>query len=90
MFSDEQHAITYTEAVKMTDEKKLRKKLSEMIRLSGKTQTEIARVTGISQTQISRYLNGKIVPSLLTFSTLCSFLDVDANDILCVADFRLD
>ncbi len=60
------------------------KKLAEAIRQSGFTQKEIADKIGVRQQQISSYLNGKTLPALDTLSRLCTVLDLDSNEILCV------
>lgn len=60
------------------------KRLAEAIRQSGMTQQQIATAVGIRQQQISSYLQGKTLPALDTLSRLCTVLDLDANDILCV------
>ena len=60
------------------------KKLAESILQSGMTQQEIALKIGVRQQQISSYLHGKTLPSLDTLSRLCTALDLDANEILCV------
>ena len=60
------------------------KKLAEGILQSGMTQEEIALKIGVRQQQISSYLHGKTLPALETLSRLCTALDLDANEILCV------
>ena len=60
------------------------KRLAEAIIQSGLTQTEIATKIGVRQQQISSYIKGKTLPALDTMSKLCSVLDLDANEILCV------
>lgn len=60
------------------------KRLAEAIIQSGLTQTEIATKIGVRQQQISSYIKGKTLPALDTMSKLCSVLDLDANDVLCV------
>lgn len=60
------------------------KKLSEAIKRSGCKQEEIAKYVGVKQQQISNYVKGLNLPALDTLSRLCTFLDLDANDILCV------
>ena len=60
------------------------KKLAEAIKQSGYTQRQIAEQINVTQQQISSYINGKNLPALDTLSKLCSFLDLDANEILCV------
>ena len=59
-------------------------KLAEAIRQSGLTQREIAEKIGVKQQQISCYISGKTLPALDTLSRLCTALDLDANEILCV------
>lgn len=59
-------------------------KLAEAIKESGKTQTEIAKNLGIKQSTISHYLKGDIMPALDTLANLCVYLDLDANEILCI------
>ena len=60
------------------------KRLAEAIIQSGLTQTEIATKIGVRQQQISSYIKGKTLPALDTMSKLCSVLDLEANDVLCV------
>lgn len=60
------------------------KRLAEAIIQSGLTQMEIATKIGVRQQQISSYIKGKTLPALDTMSKLCSVLDLDANDVLCV------
>lgn len=69
---------------------KIRQKIAEAISMSGLTQTELAKRLGIKQQQISCYIKGQKAPALDTFAKLCAVLDVDANDILCVADYSAD
>lgn len=66
----------------------IRQKLVEAINRSGKTQSEIAQTLGIKQTQISCYIHGRKLPALDTLANLCAVLDLDANDILCVNDYK--
>ncbi|MCH5146494.1 MAG: helix-turn-helix transcriptional regulator [Clostridiales bacterium] len=49
---------------------------------SGKSKTDIARAIGVSNPTVSQYLSGRIQPSIVTLSKLCTFLDVSADDIL--------
>ncbi|MBQ7323325.1 MAG: helix-turn-helix transcriptional regulator [Clostridia bacterium] len=68
----------------MTTIIEISKKLAEAIQQSHLTQREIAAKIGVRQQQISSYLTGKTLPALDTFSRLCTVLDLDANEILCV------
>ena len=63
-------------------------KIAEAIQQSGMTQTELAERINVKPTQISCYKTGKKLPALDTLCKLCAVLDIDANDILCVAEYR--
>ena len=65
------------------------KKLAEAIQQSGLSQTEIAKKIGVRQQQISSYIHGNTLPALDTLSRLCSLLDLDANEILCVEKTKI-
>ena len=68
----------------MTTTVEISKKIAEAIRQSGLTQKEIADKIGVRQQQISSYLQGRTLPALDTLSRLCTALDLDSNEILCV------
>lgn len=61
------------------------KKISESIKQSGYSQSEIARALNITPQTISCYVHGKKLPALDTFANLCTILDLDANEILCIS-----
>ena len=63
---------------------KISENIKREIETSGKSKTEIARALGISCPTVSQYCSGRSQPSLATLSKLCVFLDVSADDILCV------
>ncbi len=65
----------------------IRKRLQEVIKASGLTQTELARHLGVGQQTISEYLHNRSMPALDTFANLCIVLDVDPAYILGVEDF---
>lgn len=65
---------------------KIRKRLQEAIKQSGKSQTALAKQIGIGQQTISEYLHGKSMPALDTFANLCKVLELDANEILCISE----
>ena len=71
----------------MINLEQIRTKLKEAISQSELTQKEVAEKTGVKHQQISCYLNGKEMPSLETFAKICAVLDLDANEILCIADY---
>ena len=56
--------------------------LKQEIEQSGKTKTEIANAIGVSKPTVSQYISGRIQPSLVTLSRLCTFLNCSADDIL--------
>lgn len=62
----------------------IQKKLLEAIKHSHLTQAELGVKIGVSQSAISHYVRGDIMPALDTLSRLCTVLDLDANEILCV------
>ncbi len=62
----------------------IQKKIAAAIRNSGKSQITIAKEIGISQSAVSHFIKGDILPALDTLANLCAFLDLDANDMLCI------
>lgn len=62
----------------------IRKKLIKEIKQSGITQKTIAQAIGIKQPTLTQYIKGKCMPALDTFAKICKFLDLDANDMLCI------
>lgn len=66
----------------------IHERIAEAIKHSGLTHTEIARRLGIRQQTVSHYVKGDKLPALDTLANLCAVLDLDANDILCVNDYK--
>ena len=66
----------------------IRQRITETIKQSELTQTELAPRLGVGQQTISEYIRGKSMPALDTFANLCAILDVDANDILCINEYK--
>lgn len=62
----------------------IRNNLQKAIKESGMKKTEIAEKLNIKPPTLSQYLNGRAMPALDTFANLCKFLDLDANEILCI------
>ena len=58
--------------------------LAEALKQRTITQEELAKRIGVNQSMISHYITGRSMPALDTFSRICTVLDLDANDILCV------
>jgi len=63
-------------------------RIREEIKFSGLSRKDLALDLNVSQYTISEYIRGKSLPALDTFFNLCMVLDIDANDILCVAEYR--
>ncbi|MDE7075943.1 MAG: helix-turn-helix domain-containing protein [Clostridia bacterium] len=61
----------------------IQKRLAEVIKQSGMSQTTIAKALNITQSNISHYLKGDKMPALDTLANLCKLLDIDTNYILC-------
>ena len=65
----------------------IKTKLAEVIKESGKTQTELSKLLKIRQSNISHYIKGDKMPALDTFANLCAVLDVDPAYILCIKNY---
>lgn len=63
-------------------------KIAEAIRQSGISQTELAHRLNIGQSNISHYIKGDKLPALDTLANICAELDIDANDILCIENYK--
>ena len=68
----------------MTTMEQIRNALIEALKQSNIKQEDLAKKIGVSQSMISHYVSGRKMPALDTLSRLCTVLDLDANDILCV------
>ena len=65
---------------------KFQERFVEMLKISGKKQTEIAKAVNVSKQCISDYKTGKSIPSIETLYLLCEFLDVSADYLLGLSD----
>ena len=65
---------------------KFKERFNEILKNSGKTQTEIANELEVSRQAISEYKAGRSVPSLEKLYVLCKFLDVSADYLLGLDD----
>lgn len=65
---------------------KFQERFVEILKISGKRQTEIAEAAKVSKQCISDYKTGKSVPSIETLCLLCEFLDVSADYLLGLSD----
>ena len=68
----------------MTTMEEIQKAFIEALKQSDLKQDELAKRIGVSQSMISHYISGRKMPALDTLSRLCTVLDLDANEILCV------
>ena len=68
----------------MTTTNEIQKALTEALKQSPFTQAQLAEKIGVTQSMISHYISGRKLPALDSLSRLCSVLDLDANEILCV------
>ena len=68
----------------MTTITEIQEALTEALKQSPLTQVQLAEKIGVTQSMISHYISGRKLPALDTLSRLCSVLDLDANEILCV------
>ena len=66
----------------------IQERLIEAITLSGLKKIELAKQIGVSHQAVSQYVNRESMPALDTFAKLCAVLDLDANEILCVNEFK--
>ena len=59
----------------------LGKKMKELRKSFGLTQTELAEKTGLSRVNYTRYENGKIRPDYETIIKLADFYDVSLDEL---------
>ena len=74
----------------MITDNEIREKLKTAIRTSGKTQKDIAKNIGITQQSLNQYLKDRALPTLATLANICRYLDLDANEILCINDNKTE
>ena len=65
---------------------KFQERFVEILKISGKRQTDIAEAVNVSKQCVSDYKTGKSVPSLETLCLLCEYLDVSADYLLGLSD----
>ena len=68
----------------MTTLENIQTALAEALKQRTITQEELANRIGVNQSMISHYITGRSMPALDTLSRICTELDLDANEILCV------
>ena len=70
--------------MKMVTLQNIQEALAEALKQRNMTQEELAKRIGVNQSMISHYITGRSMPALDTLSRICTELDLDANEILCV------
>ncbi|MBD5100926.1 MAG: helix-turn-helix transcriptional regulator [Clostridiales bacterium] len=65
----------------------IQNKLTKAVEQSRFTKTGISKEIGIKETTLEKYLYGNTKPPVYIFANLCKILNLDANDILCVAEY---
>ncbi len=66
---------------------KFKERFNEVLKQSGKKQTEIALALNISKQCVNDYRTGKTFPSIETLYLLCKYLDVSADYLLGLSDY---
>lgn len=60
--------------------------LAEIIAESGYSQNEVAKMTNIPQPVISRYVNGRVIPSVVNIIKLSYALNCDIRELIDFGD----
>ena len=60
--------------------------LAEIIEESGYSQNEVAKMTNIPQPVISRYVNGRVIPSVVNIIKLSYALNCDIRELIDFGD----
>lgn len=66
----------------------IKERLSDEIKNCGLTTVEIAKRIGVSPEMITQYKTTKKLPRLDTFAKLCRELDLSADEILGLKDYK--
>ena len=74
----------------MINNAQIKLKIKDLIKHSGMTQTELARRLGVSSGTVSHFVIGDKMPTLSMLANICAITGADANDILCVNEFKKD
>lgn len=70
----------------MINLEQIQKRLAEVIRQSGMTQTAIAKSINVSPSAVAHYIMGDKMPALDTLANLCKIIDVSPAYILFFED----
>ena len=66
---------------------KFKERFNDVLKQSGKKQTEIALALNLSKQCVNDYRTGKTLPSIETLYLLCKYLDVSADYLLGLSDY---
>ena len=62
-------------------------RFNEVLKQSGKTQSDISLALNLTRQTINDYKTGKTLPSLESLYLLCKYLDVSADYLLGLSDY---
>ena len=65
-------------------------RLAKAIKQSKISYAEIARQIEVKESTLENYISGKTLPPVQVFANLCKLLDLNPNEILCIADYFLN
>ena len=65
---------------------KFTERFNELIKISGKKQTQLAKEINVSKQCVSDYKSGKSLPSLETLCLICKALDTTSDYLLGLTD----
>ncbi len=71
----------------MITQEQIKKKIAEVLKEKGISQTELSKKIGVGQSTIAHYVKGDICPSLEAFANICHALNLEQEEIceiLCV------
>lgn len=63
-------------------------RVKEARKKTGKTQKELAEIMGVRQKDISRWENDVMIPTATTIISLCKALNVSADYILALTEYK--
>ena len=64
-----------------------KERFNEVLKASGKTQTQLAKELNVTKQCVNDYKKGKSMPSIETLYLLCKSLDVSSDYLLGLTDY---
>lgn len=64
-----------------------KERFNEVLKSSGKTQTQLAKELNVTKQCVNDYKKGKSMPSIETLYLLCKSLDVSSDYLLGLTDY---